>query len=165
MHSKHNKIDITNPILIELAIYDCIKAKHDRSDTRRWLGSVFDDPPDKMKLIIDSKDDKLLFIVPQLVKDIQKSLINHDVKLPEPKFFTIIDRATGKERLITNQHIIQHVYDYIAVAALKPILKRIGEYQVASIKGRGHLYGLQAIKKWVREPRMRYAAKMDIRKC
>lgn len=49
--------------------------------------------------------------------------------------------------------------------ALRPLFVRIGEYQCAAIPGRGQIYGLKAIKKWLRNPSIKYACKLDIRHC
>lgn len=76
-----------------------------------------------------------------------------------------IDGSSGKVRRIGIQNIKQQLYDYIAVEALKPVLKRIGEYQYASIKGRGTTKGKEVISRWIRNRDMRYFAKLDVRKC
>lgn len=43
--------------------------------------------------------------------------------------------------------------------------KKIGYYQCAAIKGRGQVYGKNAIAKWLRKPNTKYAVKGDIKKC
>ena len=45
------------------------------------------------------------------------------------------------------------------------MIRRIGEYQCASIKGRGQIKGSNAIRKWMRNKSIRYAGKADIKKC
>lgn len=64
-----------------------------------------------------------------------------------------IDGSSGKVRRIGIQNIKQQLYDYIAVEALKPVLKRIGEYQYASIKGRGTTKGERSNFSLDQEPR------------
>ena len=76
-----------------------------------------------------------------------------------------IDGSSGKVRRIGIQNIKQQLYDYIAVEALEPLLKRIGEYQYASIKGRGTTKGKEVISRWIRNRDMRYFVKLDVRKC
>ena len=76
-----------------------------------------------------------------------------------------IDGSSGKVRRIGIQNIKQQLYDYIAVEALKPVMKRIGEYQYASIKGRGTTKGKEVISCWIRNRDMRYFVKLDVRKC
>ena len=76
-----------------------------------------------------------------------------------------IDGSSGKVRRIGIQNIKQQLYDYIAVEALEPLLKRIGEYQYASIKGRGTTKGKEVISRWIKNRDMRYFAKLDVRKC
>ena len=43
---------------------------------------------------------------------------------------------------------------------MKPLLKRIGEYQCSSIKGRGQSYGIRAIKRWLKDKRIRHIGKL-----
>ena len=76
-----------------------------------------------------------------------------------------IDGSSGKVRRIGIQNIKQRLYDYIAVEALEPLLKRIGEYQYASIKGRGTTKGKEVISRWIGNRDMRYFVKLDVRKC
>lgn len=43
-------------------------------------------------------------------------------------------------------------------------MAKIGDYQTASIPGRGQIFAKHAIEKWIREPRAKYFIKLDIRK-
>ena len=44
-------------------------------------------------------------------------------------------------------------------------MKRIGEYQCASISGRGPYYGLKHVRKWLRAHDAKYVAQLDVQKC
>ena len=44
-------------------------------------------------------------------------------------------------------------------------MKRIGEYQYASIEGRGTTKGKDVISHWIRNKNMRYFVKLDVKKC
>ena len=48
---------------------------------------------------------------------------------------------------------------------MQPILCRIGANQCASIKGKGCIYGVRKIRRWLRNKSLKYFAKTDIRKC
>lgn len=76
-----------------------------------------------------------------------------------------IDGSSGKVRRIGIQNIKQQLYDYVAVEGLNPVMKRIGEFQCASIKGRGTTKGKETISRWIRNRNMKYFVKLDVRKC
>lgn len=44
-------------------------------------------------------------------------------------------------------------------------VRRIGEHQYASVKGRGTLKGARTIRRWLKNRKIRYYVKLDIRKC
>lgn len=76
------------------------------------------------------------------------------------------DRSSGKLRRIGIQDVYQQICDYIAVYSLDEIFQRFGEYQCASIKGRGQSYGVKAIKRQTREGNgFKYFGKADVRHC
>ena len=99
------------------------------------------------------------------ISEIQAEIIGGNMSFPQIWYREKIDGSSGKVRRIGIQNIKQQLYDYIAVEALKPVLKRIGEYQYASIKGRGTTKGKEVISRWIRNRDMRYFVKLDVRKC
>lgn len=109
--------------------------------------------------------DSLKWIVEKIINSIQFELSNRDLKFPSIWYKTKIDPSSFKERKIGIQNIKQQIYDYIAVEGLQPILCRIGANQCASIKGRGCIYGVRKIRRWLRNKSLKYFAKTDIKKC
>lgn len=102
----------------------------------------------------------------ELVIDaVKEELLRRELILKPIRYLDKLDSSSNKTRRIGIQDIKQQIYDYIAVEGLRPILRRIGEYQCASIPGRGQKYGIQAVQRWMRNPHIRYAAKLDIQKC
>ena len=99
------------------------------------------------------------------ISEIQAEIIGGNVSFPQIWYREKIDGSSGKVRRIGIQNIKQQLYDYIAVEALEPLLKQIGEYQYASIKGRGTTKGKEVISRWIKNRDMRYFAKLDVRKC
>lgn len=95
-----------------------------------------------------------------------------------------IDGSNGKERIIGLEEVWQQIFDQIAVDALKPLTKRIGEYQCTCLKnqpkkiyhkttheylrtemiGRGQVWAKDAAYGWMHENDVRYIVQMDIRK-
>ena len=91
--------------------------------------------------------------------------MNKNISFPPIWYKDKIDSSSGKKRHIGIQNIKQQIYDYIAVEGLKPLLKRIGPHQFASVKGRGQVAGTRMIKRWLRNKALKYFAKLDIKKC
>lgn len=104
-------------------------------------------------------------IVELIIDAIQQEIVTGQITFPKIWYKTKVDASSGKVRRIGIQNIKQQLYDYIAVEALNPLFRRIGEYQLASIKGRGTLKGKKTIERWVRNRSNRYFVKLDIRKC
>lgn len=159
-------IDITDRGLISTAVYKCLNKKYKRNDTLRLLGTYTILDVNQIYCIIRRYGKKAIrFLVEAIVDDIQNEIINWDIKFPPVWYREKIDASSGKIRRIGIQNIKQQIYDYIAVEALQPILKRIGEHQYASIKGRGTLKGARAIRRWLRNRKLIYVAQSDVKKC
>ena len=100
-----------------------------------------------------------------VIEKIQKEIVDGNILFPPIWYREKIDGSSGKVRRIGIQNIKQQLYDYVAVEALNPVLKRIGEFQYASIKGRGTTKGKEIISRWIRNRDVRYFVKLDVRKC
>lgn len=105
------------------------------------------------------------FLVEAVIDDIRNEIINWDIKFPPVWYREKVDPSSGKIRRIGIQNIKHQLYDYIAVIALQPILKRIGEHQYASIKGRGTLKGARDVRRWLRNHKLTFVAQADVKKC
>lgn len=138
-------IDITDRDLIRAAVMDCLADKKNRRDVRALM--------------------QRYGTVDAIVAMMQGEIRARSLQL-KPMWYSVKeDGSSGKIRRIGIQDIKQQLYDYVAVYALRPLFVRIGEYQCAAIPGRGQIYGLKAIKKWLRNPSIKYACKLDIRHC
>lgn len=100
-----------------------------------------------------------------VISEIQREIVNNSISFPAIWYREKVDGSSGKIRRIGIQNIKQQIYDYIAVEGLQPFIKRIGEYQYASIEGRGTTKGKEVISHWIRNKNMRYFVKLDVRKC
>lgn len=159
-------IDITDIGLIQRAAYECLQKKFYRDDTARYLAEVSGESPETIKARIRAEGKASVYpIVDRACELIRQSLLDETVTLPPIWYREKIDGSSGKIRTIGIQNVKQQIYDYIAVEGLQPLLRRVGEYQCASIEGRGTLYGKNAIWRWTRNRKMRYFCKMDVRKC
>lgn len=105
------------------------------------------------------------WIIESLIDTIRQEIMDRNLNFPPIWYKEKIDPSSGKIRRIGIQDVKQQIYDYIAVEALKPIEKRIGVHQYASIKNRGPVKGARQIRRWMRNRSIRYIGKADIRKC
>lgn len=159
-------IDITDRKLISNAVYECLEGKYARNDTCIMFSYYSHIPPEYIKALVKSEGKKSVRpIVESVIDGIQMEIINKSLVFPPIWYKDKVDTSCLKVRKIGIQNVKQQLYDYIAVEGLKPFLCRIGEYQCAAIKGKGQSYGIRAIKRWMRNPSIRYAGKCDIKKC
>lgn len=70
------------------------------------------------------------------------SLVNHNLHFIPIWYKTKVDESSKKVRRIGIQHVSQQLFDYVAVYSMRDLMKRIGEYQCASIPGRGPVWGM-----------------------
>lgn len=159
-------VDIADRGLISRAVYACLKNKYKRNDVTRYFSQVSGLTKNQIRCIHHRYGRKSLYpIVEIIISDLQKEIANESLSFPQIWYRDKIDGSSGKIRRIGIQNIKQQLYDYIAVEGLKPLLKRIGEYQYASIPGRGTTKGKQVISRWIKDRNMRYFVKLDVRKC
>lgn len=159
-------VDITDKGLISRAVYACLKNKYKRNDVTRYFSQVSGLTENQIRCIHHRYGRKSLYpIVEIIISDLQKEIANESLFFPPIWYRDKIDVSSGKIRRIGIQNIKQQLYDYIAVEGMKPLLKRIGEYQYASIPKRGTTKGKQVISRWIKNRNMRYFAKLDVKKC
>lgn len=159
-------IDITDISLISRAVYKCLERKYKRNDTIKYFSRVSGVSEDALRNILEDYGKEALYPVVDKICDILRDeIISDNISFPKIWYREKIDGSSGKVRRIGIQNVKQQLYDYIAVEGLNPILKRIGEYQCASIKGRGTLSGKKSIARWMKNKNNRYFAKLDVQKC
>ena len=159
-------VDITDRGLISRAVYACLKNKYKRNDVTRYFSQVSGLTENQIRCIHHRYGRKSLYpIVEIIISDLQKEIANESLSFPPIWYRDKIDGSSGKVRRIGIQNIKQQLYDYIAVEGLNPILARIGEYQYASIKGRGTTKGKEVIYRWIQNRNMKYFVKLDVKKC
>lgn len=159
-------VDITDRGLISRAVYACLKNKYKRNDVTRYFSQVSGLTENQIRCIHHRYGRKSLYpIVEIIISDLQKEIANESLFFPPIWYRDKIDGSSGKIRRIGIQNIKQQLYDYIAVEGLNPLLKRIGEYQYASIPGRGTTKGKQVISRWIKDRNTRYFVKLDVKKC
>ena len=159
-------VDITDRGLISKAVYACLSKKYKRNDVVRYLSQVSGVKQRFIRCIYYRYGKAAMYPFTEVViTEIQNEIVSGNISFPEIWYREKVDGSSGKVRRIGIQNIKQQLYDYIAVEGLKPVLKRIGEYQYASIEGRGTVKGKEVISHWIRNRNMRYFVKLDVRKC
>lgn len=160
------KVDITDRNFISLATYDCLNKKYGRNDVCRLLSDNTALTGNQVYYIYRRLGKRALWWCVEFVIDaIRQEIVGQKLELVPIWYKTKADSSSKKIRRIGIQDVKQQIYDYIAVYALEPIFKRFGEFQCASIKGRGQMYGVKAIRKWLTDHKMHYVAKADVRHC
>lgn len=159
-------VDITDRKLIQKAVYKGLKGKYKRNDVLE----MFSDYSGLSKMFIRDAITKFGIKVVELfaetiVDGIREEIIQDNLKFKAIWYKEKIDASSQKVRRIGIQNIKQQIYDYIAVEAMQDFLRRIGEYQCAAIKNKGQIYGIKAIRRWMRNKNIRYAGQCDIKKC
>lgn len=159
-------IDITDRGLISRAVYACLNGKYKRNDVTKYMSQVSEiDQKEILDIYRKNGKKALYWIVEKIINELRQEILTENISFPEIWYREKIDGSSGKIRRIGIQNIKQQLYDYIAVEGLKPLLKRIGEYQYASIEGRGTTKGKEVISHWIRDKNIRYFVKLDVRKC
>lgn len=159
-------VDITDRGLISKAVHACLSKKYKRNDVVEYLSQVSGIKQEYIRCIYYRYGKKAMYPFTEIViSKIQNEIKSGNISFPEIWYHEKVDGSSGKIRRIGIQNIKQQLYDYIAVEGLKPVLKRIGEYQYASIEGRGTVKGKEVISHWIRNRNMRYFVKLDVRKC
>lgn len=159
-------VDITDRGLISRAVYACLNKKYKRNDVTKYLSQVSGLNQKYIRCIYHRYGKPAMYpFVEFAISEIQQEIINNTISFPDIWYRDKVDGSSGKLRRIGIQNIKQQLYDYIAVEGLQPIFKRIGEYQYASIPGRGTTKGKEVISHWIRNKDMRYFVKLDVRKC
>ena len=159
-------VDITDRGLISKAVYACLNKKYKRNDVVKYLSQISGVKQEYIRCIYYRYGKSAMYPFTEIaILEIQNEIKSGNISFPEIWYREKVDGSSGKVRRIGIQNIKQQLYDYIAVEALDPLLKRIGEYQYASIKGRGTTKGKEVISRWIRNRDMRYFVKLDVRKC
>ncbi len=140
--------------------------KYKRNDVIKYLSHVSGIKENQIRYIQYRYGKRAMYPITEIIiSDLQDEITHNNVHFPAIWYREKIDGSSGKVRRIGIQNIKQQLYDYIAVEGLNPILARIGEYQYASIKGRGTTKGKEVIYRWIQNRNMKYFVKLDVKKC
>lgn len=133
-----------------------------RHDTVKYFAQVLGVSRDDASARLERDDEERELAYRIVAERLAGEIAKGDFACPAPKVKDRKDPSSGKVRNISVLHIRQLLLDHVAVEALRPLFRRVGEFQCAGIPGRGTCHGLHALKRWVRERGMRYFVQMDI---
>ncbi len=158
-------VDIENRDLIVTAVLDCLHRakKRQRADTRRLFARLLGVSPSRARRAL-AEQDELYFDGVQRAADMLLEKIRSR-RLDLPPVYQQLRRDPGSKKIrkIAILSIEQLMLDHVAVLAMRELTRRVGEYQVSSIKGRGAAYGKRAVERWVAKKSCRYGVKLDIK--
>lgn len=166
MIRKCKNISITDPVLVLQAVIDCLKSKRkrERGDTLQLTKQVLQCSRRYAARVLRERGDEFFKLSSIIANNIIANIKNKTVYIPDVKQRKKSDLPSGKTRIISLLTIHHFLYEYVVVYALDPLFRRVGEYQVSAIKGRGTGYGSKAIQKWLNSYRKKvYAVKLDIK--
>lgn len=101
-------------------------------------------------------------------RTVKEHIYSHAFGLPVIRYRKIRDGGSGKERVLGLETVLFRLYEAVAQKAGEPLFNsKLGKFQVASIKGRGQMYGKKAIIKWMTQDPdgTKYEVKADVKQC
>lgn len=182
MKKKCKKINITDLGTIKPWVADCCMRHRKRYDFKRlffYYGMSKEDYDDAIKT---HNKEAFELVIARICEEAISQIKNRKLILDPVRIREKVDTTTGKLRQIGIECPMQQVFDYIAVySAMEIFEKRMVREQASSIPGRGQLYGVRMIQKWLRKDnesldyakrhnlrysrKCKYFVKLDIKKC
>lgn len=148
---------------LEFCAGECLRKKWKRRDVLGFFSDITGRSKDEILYAIRNGEKPALIVI--AARHMQKQLAKKELHFMPIWYKEKIDASNHKLRRIGIQHVSQQLYDYVAVYAMQDLMKRIGEYQCASIAGRGPYYGLKHVRKWLKARDAKYVAQLDVQKC
>ena len=173
-------INITDPETIRPGVVDCIKRHKKRYDFRDLLlrhGLSRDAYYESLRT-----HDVSGYPFDSITEEAIRMIQDRELRLKPVRMKEQEDKTTRKIRMIGCESPMQQILDYIAVYSCQEIWdRRIVPQQISSMPGRGQVYGMKLIRKYIRQDlrcvrwakknkkrytrRNRYFVKLDIKKC
>ncbi len=159
------KVCVTDVRFLEEAARKCIVSNKRRRGLVAWLAGVSGLDCERVARAIVREDEVFGQILRAVAERIRGEIQERRIELAPVRFRELTDGSSGKVRKIGCLSVHQHFLDHVAVLAMQDILRRVGEYQVACVPGRGPLFGARRVSRWLRDRGQRYYCKLDVRKC
>ena len=144
-------IDITDVNTILPWVTECLLRHTKRYDFRTLICTIGGMDRKSLSTALENND-KAVFepVAVNIAEEASRRIKVRELNLKPVTYRTRIDNSSGKVRLIGNESAMQQVFDYIAVRSCEEIWnRRLVPQQIAGIEGRGAIYGIRMIQKWV----------------
>ena len=170
-------IDITNVDYIVAAILSYISDKCKKDSTIRFYSYFSGRKRSEIASEMNPRSEFFLKTTREIAEEMSYHIANRTVrehiiarknKEPVIRYMTITDVGSGKRRELGLETVLFRFYEVLANTAADPMFTaKIGEYQVASVKGKGQRYGKKAVTKWLsQDPEgTKFCCKADVKKC
>lgn len=167
-------------------VQDCFSTKWKRGDYQELLRAYSDKTPMEIKELAARKNENRCELFADelrgIAEDITKRIKERDLKLEPVRYEMRIDGMSGKKREIGLESTMHQICDHAASGMLGELLTaKLSYYQCASIKGKGQVFGMRAIQKFIKKEnyaeqkskergipyanKAKYFVKADIEKC
>ena len=167
MHRIHLHNNLERRRDISIPVYQCLSDRWKRGDTAKLLARETGRSVHEVKYLVAERQTHLLFDgVEKIIDRMRENILAQDLSsLPKIIYHEKEDPSSHKMRTIGVESIEQQLYDEVADYALQPLKKRIGTYQIACLRGKGGALGNRALRRWMRDKRVRWAVQADVKKC
>lgn len=180
MKRKCKRVDITDFDTIRPWVEECVRRHKKRYDFRDLL-IRHGLSREKYKESLRTHDCSG-YPIDSITREAIRRIKSGDLSLRPVRIREQHDATTGKIRRIGCEEPMQQIFDYIAVYSCREIWdKRIVPQQMSSMPGRGQVYGMKLIRKYLKQDdrcirwakkhgvrytrRCAYFVKLDIAKC
>lgn len=170
-------VDIRNVEFIDKAIYSYVYNKTKKDSTIKFYAYFSGKERKDIIEQMNPNSDFFLKTTRAIAEEMSYNIANHTVSEhlekrcngePLIRYITITDVGSGKIRDLGLETVLFRFYEVVANIAADPMFSaKIGEFQVASIKGKGQKFGKKAISKWLsRDPKgTKYCCQADVSQC
>lgn len=182
MKKKCKNVDITDFDTIRPWVEECIMRHKKRYDFRDLLHKHGLKRKDYYDVLDNHNYEPLKPVIDSITNEAVRRIKERSLDLPPVRIREQRDHTTNKIRMIGCESPMQQIFDYIAVYSCKEIWDgRIVPQQVSSMPDRGQVYGMNLIRKYIKQDeravrwakkngrrytrKCRYFVKLDIKKC
>lgn len=171
------RLVLSDPDIIEMCISDYLHDKYRKNSTIRFISEY---SGKDRKYIAENYKPGTDFYKYQnrsvavsmaeniAARTVKKHIYDNSYGFPVVRYRHIKDGGTGKDRTLGLETVLFRLYEAVAQQMGAPMFRaKLGTYQVASIKGRGQMYGKNAVCKWLSQDPdgTRFQIKADVQKC
>ena len=182
VHHYCKDINITDTETIKPWVWDCCMRHKKRHDFRKMFIQFGMSRKEYEQALITHDKEKFTEAINNIAAEAVRRIQCKDLQLPPVRIRIKEDTTTFKLRAIGIEYPIHQIFDYIAVYSSMEIFKhRMVKEQCSSIPGRGQIYGLNMIKRFIMndnqsreyaekhnvpyDQKCKYFVKLDLEKC